>query len=401
MSKLNIIILFFSLWFSGSAYAQNLYKITKDGNNIILDFNDNWYFSKIAIPVRSFKIWKDNFAHNAAIIQLGNEKHVLSSKSNEKYLEYNELTLPIDKITLTSINTSSERVEECLPIFKATSSKTKFIEDNLLLISERENDFIKNNKCFSCHSLIPTALAFNTAYIKGYHLESMNVNKLMANFSSLQREDGSFYFENQPIYGINSTTLSAAFIASLFSDMATPDFIKIGIKINKFIKLTHKPNEVIRADFIFEPFFNNETTSLLFEVVFQKILYLKDFENQKESYERSKELLALLPETENLEFNKKLLLFCGIPYSKQLTYEERKELIPELQKHFEMPYSKISEISRLLSLYLYKKINSNESLPLILSEKESDLNKTSIIWNCFKEIMYNSPQYLDGSYDEK
>jgi hypothetical protein len=401
VSKLNIIILFFSLWFSGSAYAQNLYKITKDGNNIILDFNNNWYFSKIAIPVRSIKIWKDNFAHNAAIIQLGNEKHVLSSKPNEKYLEYNELTFPIDKITLTSINISSESVEECLPIFKATSSKTKFIEDNLLLISERENDFIKNNKCFSCHSLIPAALAFNTAYIKGYHLESMNVNKLMANFSSLQREDGSFYFENQPIYGINSTTLSAAFIASLFSDMATPDFIKIGIKINKFIKLTHKPNEVIRADFIFEPFFNNETTSLLFEVVFQKILYLKDFENQKESFDRSIELLSMLPETENLEFNKKLLLFCGIPYSKQLTAKERKELIPELQKHFEMPYSKISEISRLLSLYLYKKINTNEKLPLILSEKESDLNKTSIIWNCFKEIMYNSPQYLDGSYDER
>ena len=400
---IKIVIISFIICFAcNSTDCQNLYRITQTDKNTIIKFNNSWYFNKIAIPVHSFKIWGDNDSHNIAIIEFENEKHIISSKPGEKYLEFNENTKAVSSLTLTSINSSEEKTEECLPFFKAASSKTKEIEDNLLLISNNENDFIMKNQCFSCHRMIPAAILFKTAYAKGFSINEIETNKLINNFSKLQREDGSFYFEKEPIYGIKTTTLSAAFISSLLSDISQINFLLLGRKAKQYLNNTHKGNESIIPDFIFEPYFNNETTSLLFEIVFQKNLYLKDSENQKDSNNRVNQLFNLCLSNKETDFNKKILLLCGIPYSYQITPQEFTNLLQELKKHLSLSQSKISTISGLLSLFVLKKLSPKEPLsPILFIDKKNFNPKDIIIWDCLKEILYNNPNYLNGTYDDK
>ena len=212
--SINILVLI-AILICNPLESQNLYTITIKGNKTQIKFYDKWNFKKIAIPVHSQKIWGDDKNHNIAVIEIDNEKHIISSKQNEQYLEYTEKTKAINSFTLTSINTSLEEIAESLPIFKASSSKTKEIEDNILLISNEQNDFITKNKCFSCHSMIPAAIVIKTAYDQGFDINTNEIDKLLKNISLLQKDNGAFYFESEPIYGIKTTTLSAAFISSL------------------------------------------------------------------------------------------------------------------------------------------------------------------------------------------
>jgi hypothetical protein len=381
--------------------SQNLYKIIIKDNKTQIKFYDKWNFKKIAIPVHSSKIWGDNKSHNIAVIEIDNEKHIISSKPNEKYLEYTEKTKAINSITLTSINCSSEEIAENLPLFQASSSKTKEIEDNLLLISQEQNDFITKNKCFSCHSMIPAAIAINTAYNQGFAINTNEIDKLLRNISSLQKDNGAFYFEKEPIYGIKTTTLSAAFISSLLSDISTDNFLRIGNKAKQYLSLIHKKNEIIESDFNFEPFFNNETTLLLFEILFQKKMYLKDREINKDSNDRVNELYQITLKYKNIDFNKKILLLCGIPYSFQIKPNELSTITAELNNHINNSRSKISSISELLSLFVLKKVSPKQPISPIISINTKNFEKEFKIWNCLKDIIYNSPNYLDGHYDDK
>lgn len=401
--KIQIFIISFIFCFvCNSSECQNLYRITHTDKYSQIKFADSWYFNKIAIPVHSFKIWGDNDSHNIAVIEFEDEKHIISSKPGEKYLEFNDNTKAINSFKLTSISSSSDGIEECLPLFRAASSKTKEIEDNLLLITNNENDFLSKNQCFSCHRMIPTAILFKTAYEKGFNINETETQKLIDSFSKLQKEEGSFYFEKEPIYGIKTTTLSAAFISSLFSEISRLNFLKLGNKAKKFLSNTHKGNEIIMADFIFEPFFNNETTSLLFEIIFQKTLYLKDSENQKDSNERANQLFKQSLTVKDTEFNKKILLLFGIPYSYQITSQELTAILTELNNHISLAQSKISTISGILSLFVLKKLSPKQPLPpIFFIEKKNFSNKDLIIWNCLQEVLYNSPNYLNGTYDEK
>ena len=384
-----------------SLECQNLYTVIRSNNKIEIKFNECWYFTKIAIPVCSAIIWGDDKSHNVAVIEFENEKHIISSKPGEKYLEYNDSTKAVSSIFLTSINLSSENITECLPLFKAASSKTQEIEDSLLMISQRENEFLLQNRCFSCHRLIPAALVFRTAYKKGFNIREKEINKLTEKFSALQKDNGSFYFEREPVYGVNTTTVTAAFIASLFSDISNIDFLKIGLKAKNYLNSTHKDNEIIPPDFIFEPFFNYETTSILFEIIFQKNLYLKDSQHQKDSNDRANNLLKHISFVNDKGFNNKLILLCGIPYSYRLSPDEIPIITAELNKYLAQPQSKISIISKILSLFVLKKISPKEPLHPIFLIKGKNVNKDYEIWNCLKEIIYNTPKYLNGNYDDK
>ena len=401
LKKKLILIIIFSIviFICDSLKSQNLYKITINNNKTLIEFNDKWYFSKIAIPVHSLKIWGDNKSHNIAIIEFDKEKHIISSTPGANYLEFNDVTKAISSFTIIPINYSSEESKECLPIFKASSYKTKEIEDNLLLISQKENDFIVKNKCFSCHRLIPAAFALNIAHAEGYNIKKAEINKLIDNFSALQNENGSFYFSQEPIYGIKTTTVSASFIAALLSDISTINFLKIGKKAKEFLNNTHKNNEIIQMDFNFEPFFNNETTSLLFEIIFQKNLYLKDSLNNQDSNIRANNLLKEAMQLKNIDINKKILLLCGIPYTWQISPKDISSY--RFYNYIKSSESKISSITSILNLFVLKKVSPKQELPPIISIKDTNFNKDLIIWNCLKELLYNKPKYLDGSYDEK
>jgi hypothetical protein len=400
--KLSInILLLIAIFTCNSLWSQNLYKIVFKDNKTQIKFYDKWNFKKIAIPVHSPKIWGDNKSHNIAVIEIDNEKHIISSKPNEKYLEFTERTKAINFFTLTSINCSSEEIEEKLPLFQASFAKTKEIEDNLQLISQEQNDFITKNKCFSCHSMIPTAIAINTAYNQGFDINTNEIDKLLRNISSLQKDNGAFYFEKEPIYGIKTTTLSAVFISSLLSEIATNNFLRIGNKAKQYLNSIHKKNECIESDFNYEPFFNNETTMLLFEILFQKKMYLKDREINKDSNDRVNELYQISLKHEKIDYNKKLLLLCGIPYSFQIKPNELSTIKAELNTHINQAKSKISSISELLSLFVLKKLSPKQQISPIISINSKNFDKEFKIWNCLKDIIYNNPKYLDGQYDDK
>lgn len=399
--RLKYLLLLIFIMFSNLSNGQPLYKINRENDKTELIFNEKWFFSKILIPVCSEKIWGDDKAHNIAVITIDTEKHILSSKFGERFLQYIEPTKAINKIVLKSINSTSERIEKMLPYFKATSEKTKQIEDNLLIISVNERRKIEKNKCFSCHSLIPAALTFKTAKYNGFNLEKSEVLELINDFSALQNKEGSFYFESEPIYGKNTTTLAALCISALFSDISQESFFTIANKARNYLNSIQTKNEPVKSDFIFEPFFNSETTSLLFEIIFLKNLYLKMKIKSDKLNERINELLNIVLNTKEIMFDKKLLLLCGIPYSYQINPLEKKGLIKELQEKLQESSSK-NVITKLLCFYVYNKISSNKHFSKIIDSYYNSFdNKNYFIWNCLEEIICYNPKYLDGIYDEK
>lgn len=379
--------------------SESLYKISRNNGKITISFNENWTFNDILIPVCSSKIWGDNKVHNVAIIEFNNEKHILSAKQGDKYLLFLEDTKPINSFILTSINNSSEQIEEASLIFRATQAKTKEIEDELLVASNNELERIRKNKCFSCHTLIPVALSLKTAKDKGFNIDSKKVEELFDSISELQKENGSFYFETEPTYGERITTLSCAYILSLLSDFSNDKFVNIGEKIYLYLGKIEKNDEIIEPDFVFKPFFNDETTPILFESIFLKTFYLNTKAVKEEANIRANSLLKIAVAKKEYTFIDKLILLSGVPYSYQFVSNKREELIEELKRGFELPKGKISTITRLLSLYVSKKIAPDMNLPSKISQNNYDNNL--LLWKSLEKVLYNTPKYLNGPYDEK
>ncbi len=398
LSKLIIILLLFLIIFCPQTKGEKIYRIIRNNNKITIKFNDSWRFKKISIPVCSNKIWGDDKTHNVAILEFNNEKHILSSKQGETYLQYLEETKVINSFTLTSINTSFEKIAESLPKFEATISKTKEIEDELLLMSNKEISNIKKNKCFSCHTLIPVALTLKTAKSKGFNIENSKVEELFDSISEVQKDNGSFFFESQPIYGVRTTTLSCSYIISLLADFSPQKFLKIGEKISDYFVVTHKSDGIIQPDFIFKPFFNEVTTSILFEIIFRKTLYLNQ-RNNEEANKKSNYLLNLAVQYKNIDFINKLILLTGIPYSYQFKPGERARILEELKQNFVLPKGQLTAKLRILILYTFNRIAPDDSLPPMMSFDKLKNNEL-FIWNCLEKVLYNSPNYLNGSYDE-
>lgn len=399
----NLLFIFSLLLISSISHCEESYKIERIDDKIKLNFNKSWYFTKISIPVRSFAFWGDDKVHNVAAIDLNGEKHIISADSKNKFLEYSELTPEIDKISITSINSYHSNVEsqEQKPEFVGVLAQTKHIEDKILLLGKEENLKFERNKCFSCHSLLPYVLLTNLAEQKGFSVDKDENQKILLNIAKIQNSEGFFYFKQQPEYGKNTTTLAALFISSMLSHFSTPDFIEISNKAESFIKNIQKEREPIETDFIFEPLFNGTTTSIFFETVFQQTFYLSNPDGKNYAHIRAVELLESILNSKNLDFQSRMLLFTGIPYSFQLKGTERAKLIEELKEYLESNSEKSSEILKLLSLYVYSKLLPNQTLPIIPLKTSIKTNSSQELWNCFKEILYNKPKHINGNYDEK
>mgnify|MGYP003484452819 FL=1 len=130
-------------------------------------------------------------------------------------------------------------------------------------------------------------------------------------------------------------------------------------------------------------------------------MYLKDSEINKDSNNRVNELYKIILKYENIDFNKKILLLCGIPYSYQIKPNEHSTIITELNSHINNSKSKISSISETLSLFVLKKVSPKHLISPISSINTHKFDNDLKIWNCLKDIICNSPKYLDGHYDDK
>ena len=394
-------ILFVFLFFTALCQicqSGEIFSIKKEGAKINLEFDNKWYFKKIMIPARSLSLWGDNLTHSIILLEFEEEKHILSLGQDSCFLIYSNPTVAINRISISSLKTITDIVKEGFPQFDAVEEKTKQIEDNILLITHQQKDFIIKNNCFSCHSLIPTALAINVATYKKYKIDETAVKGLISEMTSLICKDGSFYFPQEPSYGQNSTTLSGAYILALLADYAPSAFLATGSKIKSFLKgIT--PNTVpIRADFIFAPLFIENATAILHEIIFQKSMYLKDSANNDSCNSRAMELLKSIKKN-GLSLNQKILLLSGIPYSYQIDPKERKKTIEELQNFLKPTYNKkIDKKEQIISFYILNRIAPNISIPKVPTKPIK--NNSEIIWNCLEEVLYNKPKYLNGSYDE-
>lgn len=380
-----------------NAFADSLYSIDRNQSKISLNFKDRWRFSRISIPMHSFKFWGNNDTHNAAIIIIGNEKHIVYSKNGSKYLDYLEKTMPTNCITIVSLNTSSDETEETAPYFTAVLEETQKIETEIDTILNNETDRLNKNRCFSCHTAIPTATVIKEAQNKGFKINKESVTALLNQYSQFQNENGSFYFEQEPTYGVKTTTLSGVFIISLLSDFMRKTFEKVAIKAMNYLSVPATSTTPICSDFIFEPFFNDTTTPILFESMILKELYLMNPVLYKNYHQRMTNLSDYASKLQEEQFLHMLVVYCGIPYCYQLKPEIRNDFINKLVNHIETSKNIRQETSKALCTAIL-----SHYFPTQLPEQQKidyEINSDSylIIWKCLEEILYNSPKYIDGN----
>lgn len=401
--------LLISLLISIPLKSENIYKVEFYENKIKLIFNENWYFTRISIPSVSDKIWGNNCRYNAAIIEFNGKKHIISCSDKQSYMELNLPTDSIKEITLTPLSFSetssnnSNPAETRSPIFTATQEKTKFIEDKLLNISQNELNKITQNNCFSCHTAIPLAMAINTARRKGYNIPLENGEKLLNKIKNIQNRDGSFYFNNHPSYGKITPTLVAGFIAATLADFAPDAFLSVANNISSYINNYFHIYPESKSDFLYEPLFNSTTTSILFESVFQQIYYIKSHTPNEEIQNRLKQLNQETVSLKNLDIKSKLILYSGIPYSYQISSNEKDTIIKELTDFYKNETNSKPLSLKVLCMLILQRISPDlervkqEGITQLSTMKDT---KDSDIWKCIEEMLYNTPKYLNGCYDE-
>lgn len=372
MNRRLILTTFCIIWLSAIAAFANEIEFTKtfQSNNILLTFNLPIRLNKLIIPPQNQSIWQTGQSCICAVAIIDNIKRISSIGASNTELIFDFGKSDIKQILIKPLVFSKKPIKSDYSdlAIEGISTQKATLQDNLDSYAQKIIDFQKNNKCFSCHAMIPFAAACEEADFKGLEIPKEKISVLLEQISSFQQADGSYEFRSDPEYGKITTTLSAAFIASTLGKFATQPNPVIQ-KIFKQLPLWQNKDGSLKNDFTYLPIFSRHVTSSFLEAKFISNILYNNSVNQNEMflYDRLGWLQSWARKNVNLESPSNLLFFLGIPYFLQLTQEEKSEIYPKLlELKKSKAYEKLPEIkiitNFLLNKYFNYKITNNDSV---------------------------------------
>ncbi len=373
------------------------YRITRLENRLLISFTQPLAFDQILLPTYNHELWGRNIICRAALIETSERQFIASARADEGFMVFRPQSAASSSFYITPLITRPSGQDNQSPgngiELTAVPAGIRAIEKRIRHLVDATMQFNRENRCFSCHTALPLALAVKTAAARGYELDREMLQTVGKEMAGLQLADGSFFFPDQPAYGRIMTTLCAGAIISILAQF-DPELHTNLKKILPVLKSWRNPDGTPGSDFFFRPVFIGQPTALLFESILTGAVYFRSFaegdgEPDKQLGSRLKQLSERAKEQKNEAIHRRIIIMAGMPLTFQFEEAERPELIRELTRViYDEPEGRRRDI-RALAVWLLNRINPTNQLRLpVFSAPE---NLADQIWECFEQIIQTRP----------
>lgn len=375
------------------------YQVTRLENRLLINFAQPLAFDQILLPTHSAELWGQGIICRAALIEASDHQFIASARTNEGFMVFRPKTAASSSFYITPLITRAAELEnhgqnaDNRIELTAVPAEVRAIENRIRHLVDATMQFNRENRCFSCHTALPLALAVKNAAARGYELDQNMLQTVGNEMARLQLADGSFFFPEQPAYGRIMTTMCAGAIMSILAQF-NPDLHASLRKMLPMLKSWQNPDGTPGSDFFFRPVFIGQPTALLFESILISAAYFRSFaesngEPDAQLGKRLRELSGWAKDLKNEAIHRRIIIMAGMPLTFQFQEAERPELIRELTRViYDEPEGKRRDI-RALAVWLLNRINPTNQLPLPAFPAPQNL--ADQIWECFEQIIQTRP----------
>ncbi len=394
---LTLLIFLLFLPFQAGADYDLSYRVTRLENRLLVSFTQPLAFDQILLPTFSEELWGQDIICRAALIETSDRQFIASARADEGFMVFRPESVASSSFYITPLITRtvgneypgrniSNRIE-----LTAVQAEVRAIENRIRQLVDATMQFNRENRCFSCHTALPLALAVKNAAAIGYELDQNMLRTVGSDIARLQLADGSFFFPEQPAYGRIMTTMCAGAIISIMANF-NPDLYANLKKMLPLLKSWRNPDGTPGSDFFFRPVFIGQPTALLFESILTGAVYFRSFaegEPDTQLGNRLSELSGWAKDLKNEAIHRRIIIMAGMPLTFQFAETERPELIRELTRViYDEPEGKRRDI-RALAVWLLNRINPTNQLSL--PPFPAPQNLSDQIWECFEQIILTRP----------
>ncbi|HPW57966.1 MAG TPA: hypothetical protein PLK58_04970 [Candidatus Rifleibacterium sp.] len=375
------------------------YRVTRLENRLLVNFTQPLAFDQILLPTCNDELWGPGTICRAALIEAADQQFIASARANEGFMVFRPKTTASSSFYITPLITRAAELEnhgqnaDNRIELTAVPAEVRAIENRIRHLVDATMQFNRENRCFSCHTALPLALAVKTAAARGYELDQNMLQTVGNEIARLQLADGSFFFPEQPAYGRIMTTMCAGAILSMLAEF-NPELHTNLKNMLPVLKNWRNPDGTPGSDFFFRPVFIGQPTALLFESILTSSVYFRAFAESDGAPDaqlgkRLSELSGWAKDLKNEAIHRRIIIMAGMPLTFQFQETERPELIRELTRViYNEPEGKRRDI-RALAVWLLNRINPTNQLPLPAFPAPQNL--ADQIWECFEQIIQTRP----------
>jgi hypothetical protein len=393
-------ISFFSLLFLINAISLMAvdFQTVRNEKNVVIKFAEELAIKTLILPTNNDQLWGESVSCRAVTLNIANQNFIGSAGADENTITFRLNGLIDKQLLLTPVFIEQLDMETKEVEVIAKLAETKRIENEIFELSRQVYEFQQKNRCFSCHTIFPLAIALNEADREGYKVSQLQIEKLGESIASMQRADGSFFFADQPEYGTISPTLCAGAATALLARFDRRNLLVIDRIADLFPGWLDEENDM-KSDFFFRPMFLGKPTSVLFEsMIIASEYYFRPSITGEPHEEQLRERLIRLnnrfetaSDTARLQ---NLIILTGLPYIGQFNDQQKETLLNDLRNaQTNDPMLSRPDCAALSALF-FRRMNDEKGLQQLKLLQTSGKTLSERIWLCLIKILQNQPGRL-------
>lgn len=385
------------LFYAVAVFAADFQTI-KTEKNVLIRFEKELAIETLVLPTNNAQLWGKGGSCRAVTLDIAEQRFIGSARPDEDTITF-QLNGLIDKeLLLTPVFVEKLDLPAKEILISAKLAETKRIENEIFDLSQQVYEFQQKNRCFSCHTIFPLALALNEADREGYVVSKLQIEKLGESIAAMQRPDGSFFFANQPEYGTISPSLCAGASLAILARFDRRNLLVIERIAGLFPGWLDEESDM-KYDFFFRPLFLGKPTSVLFEsMIIASEYYFRPSITEEPHEEQLRERLIRLnhrfetaSDTARLQ---NLMILTGLPYIGQFNDQQKDLLLKDLRNaQASDPMLSRPDCAALSALF-FRRMNDEKGLQQLKLLQTSGKTLSEKIWLCLIKILQNQPEKL-------
>lgn len=356
-----------------------------------LIFHEETAVARLELPTISATLWGPGNECRAATIRFNDRRLFSSAHPDAKTLEFFLNEELVERITLIpAFVTPTDQLISPEPIITGKKGAIKKIENKLTELSQKTLAFQQQQRCFSCHQIVPLTLAIKEAARNDLTVPLNEIELLGESLSAMQNNDGSFFFAKQPEYGKIATSLCAgAFLAenAMFDRRMLVSLEKLTQRFPEWLD----DESDMKSDFYFRPLFIGKITSAAFEAsIAAAMYYFRPQITQTPLDETLRQRLVRL--AQRFRFSsanttwQNLIATIGLPHTGQLANSQKQALIDQTRTFLQQDaLARRIDVKAIAALFLAR-MNDKKALQQIKPPQGSGLLSDEL-WLCLIQIL--------------
>ena len=165
------------LFYTVAVFAADFQTI-KTEKNVLIRFEKELAIETLVLPTNNAQLWGEGGSCRAVTLDIAEQRFIGSARPDEDTITF-QLNGLIDKeLLLTPVFVEKLDLPAKEILISAKLAETKRIENEIFDLSQQVYEFQQKNRCFSCHTIFPLALALNEADREGYVVSKLQIATL-------------------------------------------------------------------------------------------------------------------------------------------------------------------------------------------------------------------------------